>query len=150
MNTMRISEDRAPTQRVKLLYTAKVHTTGGRDGGSSRSSDGRLDIRFSLPDGPDDGTNPEQLFAAAWSGCFLSTLKNVAAEMGVRLPVSPVVDSEVELWTDRDGSVLRLRLNVNLPHIDREIAQSLLQSAHLICPYSKATSGNISTEMNLV
>lgn len=149
MNAMHVAEE-TTTQRLKLLYTARTHSTGGREGGSSVSSDGRLDIRFSLPDGPDDGTNPEQLFAAAWSGCFLSAIKQVAAKMAIELPVSPVIDAEVELWKDDRGCFLCTRLNVNVPRIDREVAKSLLDRAHQTCSYSKATRGNISTEIILV
>lgn len=150
MNAREISEGVAVTQRVKLVYTAKTHSTGGREGGSSVSSDGRLDIRFSLPGGPDDGTNPEQLFAAAWSGCFLSAIKRVAAKMAVELPVNPMVDAVVELWEGDHGCFLRTRLNVTVSSIDRQIARSILEGAHQTCPYSKATLGNIETEINLV
>jgi osmotically inducible protein OsmC len=150
MNAMQISEESTTADRAKLLYTAKAHTTGGRDGGSSLTSDGRLDVRFSLPSGPDDGTNPEQLFTAAWSGCYRSEIKRVATKMGVELPVSPVIDAEVDLWEGDDGCFLCARINVNLPRIDREIARSMLEGAHQTCPYSKATQGNINTEINLV
>ena len=149
MNMMQLSAGHPAAQRVRLLYTAKTRTNGVRDGGSSVSSDGRLDVRFSLPNGPEDGTNPEQLYAAAWSGCFLSALKDVSARMGVELPVGPVIDAEVDLLESDDGCFFRARLNVSLPRVDRAIAQSLLESAHQTCPYSKAT-GNINTEVNLL
>lgn len=136
---------------MKLVYTAKAHTTGGREGGvASLTSDGRLDVKFSAPNGPDDGTNPEQLFAAAWSGCFLSAIKHVATKMKVRLPVDPVIDAEIDLWKGDEGYFLRARLNVNLPHVDRKIAQSILEGAHQTCPYSKATRGNIAVAINLL
>jgi Ohr subfamily peroxiredoxin len=80
-----------------LLYTAKAHTTGGREGGSSRTSDGRLDVKLSVPGTPGDGTNPEQLFAVGWSSCFLSAIKIVAARMKVKLPPDVAVDAEVAL-----------------------------------------------------
>ena len=147
---MQIPEASTTTQPAKLLYTAKVRTTGGREGGSSISSDGRLDVRFSLPSGPDDGTNPEQLFAAAWSGCFLSEVKRVAAEMDVELPVSPVIDAEIDIWEGDGGRFLCARLNVNVPRVEREIAQTILEGAHQSCSYSKATRGNIHTEIKLV
>jgi lipoyl-dependent peroxiredoxin len=150
MNTMQLSLGNPAASRVRLLYTAKTHTTGGRDGGSSVSSDGRLDVRFSLPSGPDDGTNPEQLFAAAWSGCFLNALKDVSTRMGVEFPLSPVIDAEVDLLEGDDGCFLQARLKVNLPRIDRAVAQSLLEGARQACPYSKAIRGNINTEINLV
>jgi lipoyl-dependent peroxiredoxin len=138
------------TQAVKVLYTAKAHTTGGREGGTSRTSDGRLDVKFSLPGGPGNGTNPEQLFAVGWSACFLSAIKHVATKMKVRLPADPVIDAEVALWTGDDGYSLRARLNVSLPGLERQVAQSLLDAAHQTCPYSKATRGNINVAINLV
>ena len=76
-------------QIEKVLYTAKAHTTGGREGGSSHTSDGRLEVNFSVPGTPGTGTNPEQLFAVGWSACFLSAIKLAAAKMKVRLPISP-------------------------------------------------------------
>ncbi len=150
MNTTAMSEASTTTHPAKLFYTAKAHTTGGRDGGASRTSDGRLDVKFSLPGGPGNGTNPEQLFAVGWSGCFLSAIKHVAAKMKVRLPADPVIDVEVDLWAGDDGYSLKARLNVSLPGLDRQAAQSLLDAAHQTCPYSKATRGNINVEINLI
>ena len=150
MNTAQITEDLSTTQSAKLLYTAKAHTTGGREGGASVTSDGRLDLRLSPPSGPDNGTNPEQLLAVGWSGCFLSAIKHIAAKMKVRLPADPSIDAEVDLWTGDDGYSLRARLNVTMPHLDRQVAQSLLDGAEQTCPYSKATRGNINTEISLV
>ena len=85
------------TKVEKVLYTAKAHTTGGREGGSSRTSDDRLDVKLSIPGTPGTGTNPEQLFAVGWSACYLSAIKIVAARMKVRLPAEFAVDSEVDL-----------------------------------------------------
>ena len=145
-----MSEASTATHPAKLLYTAKTHTTGGREGGASRTSDGRLDVKFSLPGGPGNGTNPEQLFAVGWSGCFLSAIKHVAAKKKVRLPADPVIDAEVDLWTGDDGYSLQTRLNVSLPGLERQVAQSILDGAHQTCPYSKATRGNIDVEINLI
>jgi lipoyl-dependent peroxiredoxin len=150
MNITTISEGSTATQPAKLLYTAKAHTTGGRDGGVSRTSDGRLDVKLSVPGGPGNGTNPEQLFAVGWSACFLSAIKHVAAKMKVRLPADVAVDPEVDLCTGSDGYFLKARLNVSLPGLDREVAQSLLDGAHRTCPYSKATCGNVAVAINLV
>jgi len=127
----------------KVLYTAKAHTTGGREGGSSRTSDGRLDVKLSIPGTPGTGTNPEQLFAVGWSSCFLSAIKIVAAKMKVRLPADVAVDPEVDLGTTGGGYFIQARLNVSLPGIDPAIAQQIVDGAHLECPYSKATHGNI-------
>jgi len=138
------------TPSRKLLYTAQAHTTGGRDGGASRTSDGRLDVKFSVPGGSGTGTNPEQLLAVGWSACFLSAIKHVAAQKKIRLPADPVIDAEVDLLTGADGFSLGARLNVSLPGLDREIARSILNDAEHTCPYSKATRGNIDVTVNLV
>ena len=150
MNTTNMTEESTMNQNAKLLYTAKAHTTGGREGGASRTSDGRLDVKYSLPGGPGNGTNPEQLFAVGWSGCFLSAMKLVAAKMKVRLPAEVAIDPEVDLFTGNDGYFLKARLNVSLPGVDRQVAQSILDGAHQTCPYSKATRGNIEVQINLI
>src|ERR1700723_624579 len=103
------------TDSTKVLFTAKVHTTGGRDGGASQSSDGRLDIRLSIPGTPGSGTNPEQLFAAGWSACFEGAMGLAARKMKIPLPPDLAIDAEVALClTDGDYS-LQARLNVSLP-----------------------------------
>jgi lipoyl-dependent peroxiredoxin len=150
MNTTTLSEDRTATKPVKVLYTAKTHTTGGREGGASRTSDGRLDVKLTHPGTPGNGTNPEQLFAAGWSSCFLSAVKIVASQMKVRLQTDPVIDAEIDLCAGDAGYSLRARLNVSLPGVDREVAQAILDGAHQTCPYSKATRGNIDVAVNLV
>ena len=137
------------TQLEKVLYTAKTHTTGGRDG-ASRSSDGRLDVKLSSPGTSVGGTNPEQLFAAGWSACFIGAMGVAAAKAKVTLPAERAVDAEVDLGTTDGGYLLRARLNVSLPGLDREVARSLVDAAHQICPYSKATRGNIEVTINLV
>jgi Ohr subfamily peroxiredoxin len=133
----------------KVLYTAKTHTTGGRDG-ASRSSDGRLDIKLSSPGTSGGGTNPEQLFAAGWSACFIGAMGVAAAQKKIALPPDRAVDAEVDLGTNEGGYLLRARLNVSLPGLEREVAQAIVDAAHQICPYSKATRGNIDVAINLV
>ena len=134
----------------KVLYTAKVHTTGGR-AGASRSSDGNLDVKLVTPGTGRPGTNPEQLFAAGWSACFMSAIAHVAALRKVSLSPDRYIDAEVDLGTNAEGFLLRARLNVHLPGVDREVAQSLVNVAHEnTCPYSKATRGNIDVTINLV
>ena len=137
------------TQIEKVIYTAKAHTTGGREGGSSRTSDGRLDVKLTTPGAKGDGTNPEQLFAAGWSSCFLSAIKLEAATK-VKLPADAAVDAEVDLGTTSGEYFLQARLNVSLPGIDRQTAQNLVDGAHRRCPYSKAVYGNINVVTNLV
>src|SRR5260370_7540290 len=123
----------------KVLYTAKAHTTGGRDGGTSRSSDGRLDVKLSTPDASGTGTNPEQLLAAGWSACFVSSIKIVAARMKVMLPADLAVDAEVDLGTTAGAYFLQARLNVSLPGLERELAHALVHGPHHTCPSSQPT-----------
>ena len=150
MTTTQMSEAATMTQSAKLLYTAKAHTTGGREGGSARTSDGRLDVKLTVPGTPGNGTNPEQLFAVGWSACFLSAVKLVAGKMKVKLPAEAAIDPEVDLLTGDDGYFLKARLNVSLPGVDKEVARAILDGAHHTCPYSKATRGNIDVQINLL
>jgi len=136
--------------QAKLLYTAKAHTTGGREGGASRTSDGRLDVKLSVPGAPGEGTNPEQLFAVGWSACFLSAVKILALQKKVKLAEGVAIDVEVDLLQTNGQYSLSARLNVSLPGVDHAVAQDLLDGAHQICPYSKATRGNIPVSINLV
>jgi len=137
------------TQLEKLLYTAKTHTTGGRDG-ASRSSDGRLDVKLSRPGSAGAGTNPEQLFAAGWSACFASAMGVAARKMNIALPVDLAIDAEVDLNVTDGAYFLRARLNINLPGLDHEVAQALSEAAHELCAYSKATRGNVEVAINVV
>ena len=132
-----------------MLYTAKTHTTGGRDG-TSHSSDRRLDILLSSPGGPGSGTNPEQLFAAGWSACFIGAMGLAARKMKIALPADTAVDTEVDLGTTGGDYFLQARLNVSLPGLERDVAQAVVDAAHQKCPYSKATRGNIDVAINLV
>jgi Ohr subfamily peroxiredoxin len=135
----------------KVIYTAKTHTTGGRENGVSRSSDGRLDVRLSVPGSPRIGTNPEQLFAAGWSACFEGAIALVAHKKKIKLPGEVAIDAQVDLHLDNNGEYfLSARLNISIPDIDRSIAQGLIDDAKGVCPYSKATSGNIAVTYNLV
>ena len=129
-----------------VLYTGKTHTTGGREG-SARSSDDRLDIKLSTPGSNGAGTNPEQLFAAGWSACFIGAMGFAARERKVSLPADTAVDAEVDLGHGDNGYSLRARLTVSLPGLDRELAEAIVQAAHGTCPYSKATRGNIDVEL---
>lgn len=131
-----------------IIYTGKTLTTGGRDG-ASRSSDGELEIALSPPGSNRPGTNPEQLFAAGWSACFLGAIGKAASEQKLRLPADAAIDAEVDLALDDGSFSLIARLNVSLPGIDRETAETLTAHAHEICPYSKATRGNIAVDINI-
>jgi osmotically inducible protein OsmC len=137
-------------QLEKVLYTAKTRTSGGRDGGASRSADGRLEVKLSSPGGLGSGTNPEQLFAAGWSACFIGAMKLVAGKLKVTLPPDLAIDAEADLGPTDGAYGLAARLNVSLPGIAREVAQALVDEAHQVCPYSRATRGNIDVVINLV
>jgi osmotically inducible protein OsmC len=133
---------------AKILYTGKTHTTGGRDG-ASRSDDGRLDIQLSPPGTSGTGTNPEQLFAAGWSACFIGAMGLAAGKMKIKLPADLAVDAEVDL-ANTDGSYfLQARLRVSLPGIERDTARAIIDTAHQTCPYSKLTRGNIEVDLQL-
>ena len=136
----------------KVLYTAKAHTTGGRDG-RSVTDDGLLDVRLAPPKalgGAGGATNPEQLFAAGYSACYLSALKHVAGMKKVSIPADASVDGEVDIGPLAQGFGLAVRLAVSLPGLDRAVAQDLMDTAHQVCPYSNATRGNIAVDLRLV
>jgi Ohr subfamily peroxiredoxin len=137
-------------QAPRVVYTGKTHTTGGREHGVARSSDGHLDIKLSTPGTNGPGTNPEQLFAAGWSACFEGAIDIAARKMRITLPEDTAIDAEVDLTSGKDGYFLQARLNVSIPGVDREIAQQLVDYAQDTCPYSKAIKGNVNVEYNLV
>jgi Ohr subfamily peroxiredoxin len=129
---------------AKVLVTGKTHNTNGRNGGA-RSADGFLDIRMAQPH-----PAAENLFGAAWSACYMGALELAAAQRKIKLPDEVTVDAEIDLNLDDGAYFLAARLNVSLPGLGREVAQELIEAAHRICPYSKATHGNITVETNLV
>jgi Ohr subfamily peroxiredoxin len=145
-----LEKERTTEAPGKVIYTAKTHTTGGRENGVSRSSDGRLDVKLSLPGSPRVGTNPEQLFAAGWSACFEGAIALVAHKKKIKLPADVAIDAEVDLHLQDGEYFLSARLNISIPGIERSIAQGLVADAKGICPYSKATSGNIAVTYNVV
>ena len=145
-----LETERRTPQSGKVVYTARTHTTGGRENGASRSSDGRLDVKLSLPGAVRIGTNPEQLFAAGWSACFESAIGLAARKRKIALPADRTIDAEVGLHLGDGGYFLSTRLNVSLPGIEREVAQTLVDEADRLCPYSKATRGNIDVAIKLV
>jgi Ohr subfamily peroxiredoxin len=145
-----VEQQYATTQGGKVVYTAKTHTSGGRENGASRSSDGRLDVQLSLPGAVRIGSNPEQLFAAGWSACFESAIGVAARKRRIALPADLAIDAEVDLHLADGGYFLSARLNVSLPGLARDVAQALLDEADQICPYSKASRGNIDVAIKLV
>ncbi|MDV9042723.1 organic hydroperoxide resistance protein [Stenotrophomonas sp. RAC2] len=130
----------------KVLYTAQATSTGGREG-RSVSSDNVLDIQLSTPrelggaGGP--GTNPEQLFAAGYSACFLGALKFVAGQAKVALPADTTVTGKVGIGQIPTGFGIEAELTISAPGVQREQLEALVQKAHIVCPYSNATHGNI-------
>ena len=136
-------------QLEKVLYTARAHTTGGRDG-ASRTDDGRLDVTLSSPGTSGTGTNPEQLFAAGYSACFIGAIKAVAGKQKISLPQDLSIDAEVDLGTIPNAYGIAARLKVSLPGMDKAAAQALVDAAHQVCPYSNATRGNIDVALNVI
>jgi len=135
---------RSNQEDMKVRYTAKTHTSGGSD-------DGRLDVKFSAPGVPGTGTNPEQLFAAGWSACFISAMGLVANKLKVKLPADVAIDAEIDLCNSGDVYFLRARLNVSLPGLEREVAQAIVDATHeATCAYSNATRGNIDVTVKVV
>lgn len=141
---------KAKDKSGKVVYTARTHTTGGRDHGVARSSDGHLDVTLASPGSSGIGTNPEQLFAAGWSACFGSAILLAARKTNLALG-EVTIDAEIDLHrTDDTDYFLSARLNICIPDIDRTVAQALVQQAEQLCPYSKATRGNIDVTFNLL
>ena len=138
------------TKTNKILSTAKTHTTGGREHGVAKSSDGNLDIKLSSPGTNGLGTNPEQLFAAGWSACFEGAMGIAASKRRITLPEDTAIHAEVDLCIDKAEFFLQARLNIFIPGLDREIAWEVIDAAEKICPYAKAINGNVDVEYNLM
>ena len=136
------------TQLEKVLYTAHAHTTGGRDG-QSKTDDGRLSVTLSSPGTAGTGTNPEQLFAAGYSACFIGAIKAVAGMKKISVPEGTSIDASVDLGKIPAGYGIAVRLDITLPGMDRAAAQELVDAAHEVCPYSNATRGNIDVTITL-
>jgi Ohr subfamily peroxiredoxin len=136
----------------KILYTAEAVATGGREG-RAVSSDRALDVQLSTPrelggaGGP--GTNPEQLFAAGYSACFLGSLKFVAAQNKVSLPANAQVTGQVGIGPIPTGFAIQVGLTISLPGLPAEQARALVDKAHIVCPYSNATRGNIDVVLSI-
>jgi len=137
----------------KILYQAKATVKGGREG-SAVSDDGRLDVKLSTPTGlggnGGEGTNPEQLFAAGYSACFMGATKAVAGKEKITLPQDFSITGEVGIGPIEGGYIIAVELHISLPGMDKKAAQSLIEKAHQVCPYSNATRGNIEVKLTLV
>jgi len=140
-----------PTQLDKVIYTAKAHTTGGREG-RSVTDDGLLDVKLAPPKelgGKGGATNPEQLFAAGYSACFMGALKHVAGMKKVVVPADASIDASVDIGPIPQGFGIAVQMVIRLPGLDRAVAQDLVDTAHQVCPYSNATRGNIEVSLTL-
>lgn len=136
------------TSLDKVLYTAKTHATGGRDG-QGRSDDGRIEVKLSPP-GQGTGTNPEQLFGIGYSACFLGAMKAVAPKLKATIPAETSIAAEVDLGPTSLGYGISVRLNISLPGMERAAAEQLVAEAHKVCPYSNATRNNIDVQIKVV
>ena len=139
------------TKLDKVLYTAKARTTGGRDG-RAVSDDGLLDVKLAPPKelgGMGGATNPEQLFAAGYSACFMGALKHVAGMKKVAVPSDASIEASVDIGPISQGFGIAVQMTINLPGLDRAVAQDLVDTAHQVCPYSNATRGNIVVDLTL-
>ena len=135
----------------KVVYKAHASSTGGRDG-TTRSSDGLLDVKLSVPKemgGAGGGVNPEQLFAAGYSACFIGALKYVAGQEKVTLPVDTSIDATVGIGQIPNGFGIEVQLLVKMPGMDPAVAREMVDKAHQVCPYSNATRGNIEVVITL-
>ena len=135
----------------KVLYTANVHTTGGRDGRAT-SDDKLLDVALTLPKsmgGQGSATHPEQLFAAGYAACFMGALRFHFGARKVAFPADASVDAQVDVGPAGAGFGLAVRMSIALPGVDRAMAQAIVDAAHQTCPYSRAVQGNIPVELTL-
>ncbi len=127
---------------IEPVYTAEVTSTGGRTDGRARSTDGTLDLPISIPGSGGGGTNPEELFAAGYAACFGSAVQLTARRMKVD-PADVAVQAKVHLGKDERGFGIGVELDVTIPRADQATAEELVRRAHEVCPYSRATQGNV-------
>ena len=137
----------------KVLYTAHATSTGGREG-TSRSDDGVLDLRLTTPKGLGGngaiGTNPEQLFAAGYSACFIGAMKHVALMQKIALPAETSIAADVGIGPAPQGFGIQVALHVHIPGMAKDAAKRIVDAAHQVCPYSNATRGNIEVTLDVV
>ena len=137
----------------KILYTAHATSTGGR-AGTSKSDDGALDVRLTTPKGLGGngavGTNPEQLFAAGYSACFIGAMKHVAGLQKIKLPDNTSIDASVGIGQIPQGFGIQVWLKVHIPDMDKAQAEKIVAAAHQVCPYSNATRGNVEVTLDVV
>jgi lipoyl-dependent peroxiredoxin len=136
----------------KILYTAHATSTGGRDG-TSKSDDGVLDVKLTVPKGMGGdgarGTNPEQLFAAGYSACFIGAMKFVAGQKKLALPADTSIAADVGIGPIPNGFGIKVAMRVSIPGMERAQAEEIVKAAHVVCPYSNATRGNIDVDLSV-
>jgi Ohr subfamily peroxiredoxin len=140
------------TKVEKVLYQAHAKSTGGRDG-TTRTSDGLIDVKLTTPKemgGAGGGVNPEQLFAAGYSACFIGAMKYVASTQKIAMPADTSIEATVGIGQIPQGFGIEVQLAVTVPGMDRATAQDLINKAHVVCPYSNATRGNVEVTITLV
>ena len=141
------------TQAITAIYTAHAKATGGRDG-SAASDDGHLNVKLSVPSemggAGGEGTNPEQLFAAGYAACFIGAIKFVAGKEKIAVPADLSIASSVGIGAIPNGFGIAVELNISMPGLAKEVAESLVAKAHQVCPYSNATRGNIEVKLSVI
>lgn len=141
------------TQAITAIYTAHAKATGGRDG-SAASDDGHLKVKLSVPSemggAGGEGTNPEQLFAAGYAACFIGAIKFVAGKEKIAVPADISIASSVGIGAIPNGFGIAVELNISMPGLAKEVAESLVAKAHQVCPYSNATRGNIEVKLSVI
>jgi osmotically inducible protein OsmC len=137
----------------KVLYRSQVTATGGREG-QAKSSDSALEVKLSTPKelggSGGNGTNPEQLFAAGYAACFIGAMKFVAGRDKLSFPADTKITAEVGIGAIATGFAIEVKMDISLPGLERDLAQELVKKAHMVCPYSNATRGNIKVELTVV
>jgi len=136
-----------------ILYTAHATSTGGREG-TSKTDDGVLDVKLTTPKALGGngavGTNPEQLFAAGYSACFIGAMKHVAGLQKIKLPDNTSIDASVGIGQIPQGFGIQVWLKVHIPDMDKAQAEKIVAAAHQVCPYSNATRGNVEVTLDVV
>jgi Ohr subfamily peroxiredoxin len=142
---------------IKSIYTAHATSIGGRGGGTAKTADGALDLKIGSPKemgGKDEGVNPEQLFAVGYSSCYLGAMKYVAGKMTPPVKIADNASATAHVSfgprDDGEGFGLEVAMDVNLPGIDKAVAEDIATKAHVVCPYSHATKGNIKVTTNIM
>ena len=135
----------------KELFTMHTHVVGGRHDGTGRSEDGHLDVQLSMPGSGKPGTNPEALFGVGWSACFLGAISAVMGQRKMRMPPDTAIDAAVTLGNIADGNYqIAVKMRIDIPGLDMALKRELVEAAHQVCPYSRATRGNIDIQFEIV